>query len=401
MWSKKIALGMVVSLVLGRHALAQLSPCQNLTGTWISENGDGPGGFPEITWTLTHNVSTNQVTGTMIGGQCGMQWPVTGTMNPNTGQFTITGAGFGCQDTFVRIVGTLNPGATAPGFCAGAPVTTTNDFGSYSDRFYKNDKPAGEATSSTGDWGNTYGPPVLPYNTIHVFRGTASGVTGNHRYGGRAFREGNYATGYDNCWFPGSTVPYQGDLPNQTYLNSQGQVARQLSNNQSLIDQVGWTEASVAYYRQAALDSQTTFPCERVAFQAMYMSDAFGNDVLPHYKENELHMWIEFSVTTPPDTTNWVSRDGLWMQKDWPRLGKPSGLQVDWNQVTQRFEVFWNNNSPDATSFEVWRKTGQDGEWVYVSTPQVSQICSAGNCFFSTPPIWEGTFITPLSFRAG
>lgn len=109
---------------------------------------------------------------------------------------------------------------------------------------------------------------------------------------GRKYRESNYATGYDACWYPGSPIPKFDSVtnPNPFYLAS----------DNAYKDTIGWGPTSITHYR-----NHGDAPCETHLYQQMQI--ACGTDGYESYhgvQNNVLIAEIGTSTVT-------VSRDGV------------------------------------------------------------------------------------------
>jgi hypothetical protein len=131
------------------------------------------------------------------------------------------------------------------------------------------DVPASEATVAVG-----FGTGLAA--TVGQFRQTLNAIAGDPNrslFKGRQVSEATgFGSNFDNCWFPGSTVPkfssVEGSVWNVGYYQVDPPFVTSL--NVWADDYIGWNTTQVDYYRKRL--KLSSFPCSAQVPQSMYIA---------------------------------------------------------------------------------------------------------------------------------
>jgi hypothetical protein len=85
-------------------------------------------------------------------------------------------------------------------------------------------------------------------------------------FNGHNVQESNYATGTDNCYWPGANITNPPSVEGSTFLVGSG---TGISNNQYGIDSIGFPSTGVNYIQQNAEEHDVDFPCVVTFYQQM------------------------------------------------------------------------------------------------------------------------------------
>lgn len=255
-------------------------PAVNLTRTWTDDTS--------ATWTIT-SYSYGAVTGTVrvpnpvyVQGYTSFTWNAS---NPNPtsscgipAYSNMTYSGTIQNNGNDRGTGTWQrPGAS----------------GSFTTNKNPRDIPNSEITNAVGFSGGYLA-------TVGQFRQTLTSSSGSGDiFKGRQVSEATgFGTNYDNCWFPGSSVPkwdkVQGSVWNVGYYMT--------LDNTWVDDYIGWNTAQVDYYRQRLTPS--SFPCGAQIPQSMYIAISGTSGSRSNYKNHSVGGQIYLDRVT-------VNRDGV------------------------------------------------------------------------------------------
>jgi hypothetical protein len=258
---------------------AAAQQCSSLKGVWT----DAPYGY---VWTLNQSGS-----GQVYIAYCGTWplWSVSGSLSSGDVTLTAYNPSWGdgaCGNLYFQYSGTL-----ARGGCNVASGTWFNDLG------------------SSGSWSAGKSCEIPPYETTsstgggwsgakYIFHANVANTSGGN-LSGRKYRETNYASGYDACWYPTSPIP---KFESVTQLNP-----FYLSSNNFYVDEIGWGHTSITHYR-----SHGDAPCKTHIYQGMKI--ACGIDGAETYTTVQNNVLLaEIGVTTISTT-----RDGVTKTRTYP-----------------------------------------------------------------------------------
>lgn len=283
--SAALVLLLACALLCTRQARAQVGcpspgtctnpvPATNISGTWTASGeswnvtststsvsgsvivqSPAPG-CPAVTYTVTGSISpSTQVDYTQ--GSTGMSWTAS---NPNPSG----SCGGYTPVSWMQYTGTIqNDGNDL------ATGTWSREGGSGSFTLTKSprDIPTSESTRAVG-----FSSGLLA--TVGQFRQTLNATSGQTDiFKGRQVSEATGSgTNYDNCWFPGSTVPkwtgVQGSSWNVGYYGVNPPYI--YTDNEWVDDYIGWNTSQVNYYRVHLRPE--SFPCGARVPQNMYIA---------------------------------------------------------------------------------------------------------------------------------
>lgn len=287
---RTLALSFMCFVVLAHRSSAQVGcaspgactnpvPAVNITGTWTE---------PGATWSVTS--SSTSITGSVVvshpvSGCSAITYTVGGSISPSF------------QTDFTQGSTSMNWTASSPSpssSCGGhTPVSTQTLTGTIQNN--GNDRATGTWSQPAPGGGTVTGSFTLSKNprdtlssetttavgfsggllaTVGQFRQTLNATSGSTNiFKGRQVSETTgFGTNFDNCWFPGSTVPkwtgVQGSTWNVGYYPVNPPFVT--SDNVWADDYIGWNTSQVTYYRTLLMPS--SFPCAAQVPQAMHIA---------------------------------------------------------------------------------------------------------------------------------
>ena len=167
-------------------------------------------------------------------------------------------------------------GTILRGGCNRIVGTWSNYWGNYGDFDMTKtcEVPSSETTSQTGG---------LWYGSYYLFPATVDNTSGGN-LSGRLYREVDYATANDNCWYPGSPIPYWSGVTGGD---------RFLDSSNTYVDTIGWGDAAVQHYR-----ANNNAPCSVDLHQRMQI--ACGNEIVssPWHTVKSQVLHVEIGTTT-------------------------------------------------------------------------------------------------------
>lgn len=189
-----------------------------------------------------------------------MNWPITGTIAG--GYFSFTATNPGCATALASNVG--RPGCNYLYGNGQNSLGNSDTFGQanpYPTSGYRvtkpADRPTSETTMATGYWDQTGGGAA--------WNQTLAPNSPSGEFGARIVYEyAGTGTGYDTCWFAGSSYAPLKAIATPGYGWSV------ISDNTWGSDFVGWTLAAVRYYRQ-----KKRVPCGARFYQQMVIDAAY------------------------------------------------------------------------------------------------------------------------------
>lgn len=285
-----------LSVVVALNALEQTpafaqTSCSHASGTW------GPDNYG-ITWPLSQSGSS--ISGAALvstPAECSGSWSAYGTFGTG-GDYIISASrpsglnGEVCSLFFVyhghvNAAGCNTEGGTWENFNNWGMQTASGSWAATKTC----EIPGYETTSSGGGWSGSE-PQKYVFN-VNVANTTTGDLSG------RKYRETNYNTGYDSCWYSGSPIPKFDSVtqPNPFYLDS----------SNAYIDTIGWGSTAITQYR-----NHGDAPCAAHIYQGMQISCGIdGAETYSGVKNNVLV--AEIGVTTITTT-----RDGVQKSKTYP-----------------------------------------------------------------------------------
>jgi hypothetical protein len=254
-------------------------PAVNVAGTWIE---------PGVTWNISSNsmtVSGSVVVTHPVWGCSAITYTVSGSITPASQTDSVQGS-----TAMNWLASSPSPSGACGGYTPVATQTMTgtiqnngNDFaygtwsqpapgggtidGSFTMSKSPTDTPSSETTNAVG-----FSAGLLA--TVGQFRQTLNATPGSTDiFKGRQVSETTGSgSNYDNCSFPGATVPkwtgVQGSSWNVGYYAVNPPYIT--SDNVWADDYIGWNTAQVNYYRTRLTPS--SFPCEANVPQAMHIA---------------------------------------------------------------------------------------------------------------------------------